>query len=287
MKKLTTFLALSLLITASTLCETSVWVVSTDSSVTYIGGAVHILRESDRPFPPEFELAYNASEILVLETDYSKLASPEFQQAVLAKGVYSDGRTLDEVLTAETYQRLEECYAKYDIAMAPLRQLKPSLVVTTLTMLGLQRLGVDQEGIDAFYHSRAIADNKPTAGLETVAEQIEVLTTMGDGNEDAFVVHTIEEMEILEELFDDMALAWKTGDESAMVELFLKEMKQDFPKLFRSLMVDRNLNWMPGIEGYIVTPETEFVLVGVAHLVGEEGVIAQLRELGYKVERLK
>ncbi len=281
------FMVLSLLLAVSALGETSVWVASTDSSVTYIGGTIHILRESDRPYPPEFDQAYSESEIVVLETDFTELNSAEAQQAMLARAVYADGRTLNRVLSAEVYERLEERCAANNLPLASLNQMKPSMLVLALVAQELERLGVDQEGVDFFYHSRATADRKPTPGLESVEEQIDVLTTMGDGNEDAFILNSLDEMKNLEELFDEMVQAWRAGDESAIVELFQKDMKQDFPKLFKSLLVDRNLNWMPKIEGYLVTPETELMLVGVAHLVGEEGIIAQLRELGYKVERLK
>ncbi|WP_288057949.1 TraB/GumN family protein [Methylobacter sp.] len=32
------------------------------------------------------------------------------------------------------------------------------------------------------------------------------------------------------------------------------------------------------------TPETELILVGALHLAGEDGLLAQLRQRGYKVE---
>ena len=75
MKNVFASMILSLLMTAPALCETSIWIAKTDTSVMYIGGVIHILRESDRPFPPEFDKAYDASEILVLETDYDELES--------------------------------------------------------------------------------------------------------------------------------------------------------------------------------------------------------------------
>jgi uncharacterized protein YbaP (TraB family) len=53
------------------------------------------------------------------------------------------------------------------------------------------------------------------------------------------------------------------------------------------MFIDRNLNWLPKIEEYLITPKTEFVMVGTAHLIGEEGIIAQLKKLGYKVEKFK
>ncbi len=40
------------------------------------------------------------------------------------------------------------------------------------------------------------------------------------------------------------------------------------------------------IDAYQKTPQTEFILVGVGHLVGQDGIIEALRKRGYKVTRL-
>ena len=287
MKKILASLTLSVILAVPAVCETSVWIAKTDSSVLYIGGTIHLLRESDRPFPPEYDSAYKASEKLVFETDLAALSSPEFQQMILAKAIYSDGRTLDKVLSAEAYGRLGKLCAEYGLPLESMNQMKPSILMVTLLGLELQKLGVDQEGIDLFYYGKAAADSKPIEGLETVEEQVEMLTSMGDGIENAFVVHSMDEMTELDELFDKMIAAWRAGDETSLLELFIKEMKGQFPKLFKAVLVDRNMNWIPKLQEYIVSPETELVLVGVAHLVGEEGVIAQLEKLGYEVEKLK
>ncbi|MEE9443742.1 MAG: TraB/GumN family protein [candidate division Zixibacteria bacterium] len=287
MKMMIASLVLSLLIAVPALCETSVWIAKTDSSVMYIGGTIHILRESDRPFPPEFDRAYNASEILVFETDIAQLQSIETQQAVMAKAMYTDGRTLDKVLSPEVYKKLDECCTENGLPLASMNQLKPSLIIITLLGMELKKLGADQEGIDAFYHGKATADKKSIKGLETIEEQVKMMTSLGDGNENAFILYSIDDMEKIEEKFTKMLTAWKAGDEVTLYDLFIKEIKQLFPKIFKSIIVDRNMDWMPKIEEYLNTSKTEFVLVGTAHLLGEEGVIAQLKKLGYKVEKFK
>jgi hypothetical protein len=287
MKKMFTSLVLSLLMAAPALCETSVWIASTDSSVMYIGGTIHFLRKADLPLPPEFEQAYKASEMLVCETYFDQLNSPETQQVLMTKSVYSDGRTLKQVLSDEAYKKLEECCTERGFALTSMNQLKPSVVMLTLLSSELQKLGVDQMGIDAYFYGKAMDDKKPIQVLETIEEQLEVITSMGDGNESALVLYSIEEMKKIGENFEKLVKTWKIGDEANMYELLLKDIKQDFPKLFKMLFVDRNMNWLPKIEECLITPETEFILVGTGHLIGEEGVIAQLKKLGYKVKKFK
>lgn len=46
----------------------------------YVGGTIHILRQSDFPLPAEFEKAYSLSNMLVFESDMGKANDPSTQQ---------------------------------------------------------------------------------------------------------------------------------------------------------------------------------------------------------------
>ncbi|MDA3873632.1 MAG: TraB/GumN family protein, partial [Kiritimatiellae bacterium] len=75
-------------------------------------------------------------------------------------------------------------------------------------------------------------------------------------------------------------------DEKMLDTLFLEEMKEEAPPMYEKLFVRRNQNWIPLLETYMQTPEIEFVLVGVGHMAGEEGVLNLLRKKGYTVRKL-
>jgi len=66
----------------------------------------------------------------------------------------------------------------------------------------------------------------------------------------------------------------------------LAELKTQPPKLYKKLITDRNRNWLPLIDAYQKSPRTEFILVGVGHLVGPDGIVEALKKKGYKVEKL-
>ena len=65
-----------------------------------------------------------------------------------------------------------------------------------------------------------------------------------------------------------------------------KEFKTEAPKIYKELLIDRNNNWLPLIDAYLNTPQVEFILVGVGHLVGPGGIIEALKKKGYKVDKL-
>jgi uncharacterized protein YbaP (TraB family) len=80
--------------------------------------------------------------------------------------------------------------------------------------------------------------------------------------------------------------AWKEGDISEIKKVAFDPMKDRFPKIYDSLLVRRNNHWIPKIEKMLETEEVELVLFGALHLVGENGILSQLKAHGYKIENL-
>jgi uncharacterized protein YbaP (TraB family) len=285
-KKILLSILLVLLFCTQSLAESSVWKVQKDGSVIYLGGTFHLLRQSDFPLPIEFEQAYRASDVLVFETDLEKFSDPSTQQKLMAKAIYSDGSTIDEHLSPQTYNLLNEYFASNGMPIAAFKQFKPSIVVLAITVMELAKLGVTQEGVDMFLYELAAVDNKITEGLETVEEQISFVVGMGEGNEDAFVTHSIRDLATIKQKFGSMVDAWKRGDAKKLNDLMIAEFKTKTPKLYEELITDRNVNWLPMIDAYQKTLQKEFILVGVGHLVGPDGIVEALKQKGYKVEKL-
>ena len=286
MKKITVQLAMVLFACTWAAAESSVWKVQKDNAVMYLGGTCHILRQSDFPLPEEFDKAYKATERLVFETDLGKLQEPATQHLLMTKAMYTDGTTLDSYLSPAVYSMLGKYCASNSIPIDGLKQFKASMVIVTITAMELMKLGISQGGVDLFFHKLATQDKKAVEKLETVEEQISFITDMGKGEEDAFVSYSLSEIKNIKKDYEALVNAWKKGDEKKMDELMITDLKTKTPKLYKQLITDRNSNWLPKIEAFGKTPEKEFILVGVGHLVGPDGLIATLKKKGYTVEKL-
>ena len=279
-------LILILFFSSTVISQSSVYEVKGKGSRLYVGGSIHLLRERDYPLPKEFDLAFDRSEILVLETDISKMEDPAIAQKMLGMTMYQDERTLKTVLNEEVYKELETACANYKIPLANMVKLKPSMVIMTLTIMELQKLGVASEGVDKFYLKRALKEDKSLLFLETVEEQMNLIVGMGEGNENEFVQHSLKDLEENSEIFEELIDTWKDGTARPMLRQ-IKEFKSDFPELYKLILVDRNNNWIPQLEGYLKTNEVEFVVVGALHLYGTDGILRQLKDKGFKVEQVK
>lgn len=266
--------------------ESSVWKAQKGDAVIYLGGTFHILRATDFPLPPEFDRAYRASDVVLFETDVGKLREPSTQQKLLARAMYADGSTIDKHLSARTYGELSAYCASNGIPLQVLSRFKPSMLMMTLTLMELTKLGVTEQGVDTVFYERAHKDKKAVRGLETVDEQINILISMADGDEDDFVSYSIKDMKTIREQFETLEQAWRTGDAARLDELLVSEMKTEHPKLYRKLVLDRNRSWLSSIDALQKSPGTKFILVGAAHLVGPDGLIEALRKRGYRVDKL-
>jgi len=269
-----------------TQADSAVWQVTSGSNTVYLGGTVHLLRPADYPLPAEYEEAYQASEEIYFETDLSEMMSMAVQTQMLQALTYQDARTLESVLSAEAYTALSNYVASVGMPMMMLEKFKPGMVISTLQVLEFQRIGFTPQGVDAYFNTRAVGDAKPVGQLETVMEQIGFLASMGEGNESEFILLSLEDLEETASVMDDMIAAWRTGNNDRLADLFVNDMRREAPDLYDSLLRQRNLAWIPQIEQMLRDGDTEFVLVGAAHLVGNDGLLTLLEAKGYAVNQL-
>ncbi|WP_057832864.1 TraB/GumN family protein [Colwellia sp. TT2012] len=284
----TLFTAMSL-VSLTALAESSVWKVSKGNDHIFIGGTVHILPPSEFPLPAEFSQAYKQSDSIVLETKLPDANDSEFQLKMMQKMAYGNGKTIGDFISAKTQQKLSQHISALGVDLAMFEHFKPGFLVTMLALLEAQQAQLSGEGVDIFYSKKAIADKKSIAYLESADFQLNMIANMGVGDEDRFIKSNLEQMKDFKAMFLALLKAWRVGDEEQLNQLAIEPMLAD-AKTLKTLLTDRNKNWLPQLErmfsGNANRSETEFVLVGVAHLAGDKSVLALLKAKGYHVEKL-
>ena len=247
---------------------------------------MHFLRASDFPLPEEYEQAYQAASEIYFETDIAAMTDVSVQTQILQQLTYNDERTLKTVLNQEAYTALSDYAASKNMSMMVFDKFKPGLLITTLQILEVQSMGFTPQGVDTYFTTRAIGDAKSLGQLEAVQEQIEFIAAMGKGNESEFVLLSLRDLDQTRELMDDMVQAWRVGNNARLEKLFVEDMRSETPELYDSLLLQRNLMWIPLIDQMLDDGDTEFVLVGAAHLVGEDGLLELLANKGYEIRQL-
>ncbi|MBC8209528.1 MAG: TraB/GumN family protein [Gammaproteobacteria bacterium] len=272
-----------LFLAQSAFASSPVWLVEAGPNRLFLAGTIHLLRASDFPLPASFESAYAQSTQLVFETDIDSTRQTAFQNQLIAAVSLPPERQISDFFSPQTLRKLETYLHSRQLTLKQFSHFKPSMLSMTLTLLELSKLGIGSDGVDQYYYERARLDHKPTLALESVQQQIEFLASMGEGQEDQMIEQTLEDIKTLPVEFPLMIQSWRDGDSKQLETLFIEPMKSEFNAVYQQLLVERNQNWLPQINALLQTPDTEMVLVGCAHLIGEDGLVAQLRKAGLRV----
>jgi uncharacterized protein YbaP (TraB family) len=270
----------------SAYAQSPVWKISKGGNHLFVGGTIHVLSSSDYPLPDAFDSAYKNSTVLVLEADMQKVNAPEMRQAFLQIALYQGEQQITHYLQPGTVQELEAHLASRGIPLEKMVKFKPGLLSVALLTMELQRLGQAGTGVDKFYNLKALDEKRTIVFLETVTEQLTFIAEMGEGREDDFIHYSLKDLNDLPNVLQALKDAWRNGDNAQMQKLALKPLKDGFPKIYTSLVVDRNNNWLPKIETMLKTKDVELILVGSLHLAGNEGILEKLKKLGYTVENI-
>lgn len=265
--------------------QSSVWSIEGNGAKIFLGGSIHLLRTEDYPLPDPYYSAYNNSEIIVTETNMIEAGNPANAEKMQKAMMFQDDRSLTSVLSDSAYYALEQACKMNGLNITVLNKFKPSMVILLLTFQELGKLGVTSEGVDLHFTNKGVTDKKQFLYLESFDQQLSFLESMGEGNEDEFVLYSLRDLEESNEKFAEMIETWKTGNSNLMNEE-LSDFQRDYPEIYKTIVKDRNDNWIIQLENWLKTPETEFVIVGAMHLYGPDGVLQQMKAKGYKISQL-
>lgn len=262
------------------------WKVQSKANTVYLLGSIHLLKQENYPLPAVMEKAFDEARVLVLEINPDSLALPAMQQFVFGKGVFAEGKTLQGSIKNETYTLAQKRAAEVGLQLGLLQNFEPWLVGITLTAAKLHQMGLmPQHGVDQYFFQKAKAAGKPVLTLESIAFQISRFDNMPLKQQSDFLDETLKEWDVLERDFEVMVSAWSRGEPDTLATRLFESMKA-YPEVYASLITERNRNWLPQIEKFLLAERTHLVIVGAGHMVGEEGLIHALRSKGYFVQQL-
>lgn len=261
------------------------WKATGKGSMVYLAGSIHMLSPDFYPLNPVFDRAFDDSDLLVEEVDLGELLGPASQMQALMRGMLPAGQTLDKVLSPATLALVTKAAKDLGAPIEALQRFKPWMLALTLEGLELAHAGFDPElGLDKHFYDLAKEKGKAVQGLETVDYQLSRLDEMTFEQQDRMLAQTLKELETEKASVTALTTAWKTGDAGAVERLVLGQLKPE-PVLYERLLVERNRNWLPKIEALFLRKGHALVLVGAAHLVGSDGLLAMLKAKGYRIEQ--
>jgi uncharacterized protein YbaP (TraB family) len=259
----------------------------------YLLGSIHVGKEDLYPLDPAVESAFTRSETLAVEADIDAVKRTELMGAINEIAVLPAGETLKHKVSPQTWDKLLAYLGEEGMSPLAFSRLRPWWAAMTIAM---QRVLASGEvtaslGIDRHFLDRAAAKGKAVVEVESVEQQLRVMSSMPDDAQEHMLVETLEEganpLEIMDEV-EGIFEAWLAGDAAAMQQISLPD--EDDPEaewvIHEYIGVRRNRAMVERIEELLETHSSLFVVVGAAHLVGEQGLVALFEQRGYILTQL-
>jgi uncharacterized protein len=274
---------------ATQLASPALWEVRSPSSKgkLYLFGTFHLLPKSIEWQTKTFEKSAKSSKAFVFELTEADMKNPENQQLLLSRGMLPSGQTLDQLVGPALFAKVEVAGKAVGVPMVVLNRMRPWMASVLLAVQSAKAAGFEPGlGVEAILQARAAKANMPVTSLETMAEQVDALAAMDDDGGRQMLEETAAELVTAEKTFAQMLAAWASGDSRTIEAAFLNDM-QSHPKAYDALLKQRNLRWLPKLEGLLAGRGPALVAVGAGHLVGPDGIVALLRAKGYQIKQVQ
>jgi uncharacterized protein len=266
--------------------KSTLWKVQGDHNSVYLLGSIHVLSKEAYPLKPALEHAFDDAQQVVFEIDLTRFTKKSFKQEFSRTAIYPPGQSLSKKLSPQTIELLKSVLPLYGLSLKEIEHLKPWFVAEALSSRTLEMAGFsDRLGIDFYFYRKAQAAGKPVLGLETLRDQAEIFDRFNDEQNEQYLASTLSGLPAYTEMIRQLVAAWKDGNVQVLDRLLNQDKRAD-PVTHETLFSRRNSKWMPEIERYAHGNGNYLIIVGAGHLVGDDGVVAQLRRAGYSVLQL-
>lgn len=262
----------------------ALWKASDADSHVWLFGSIHIMPAEQDWRTPLFDKILVKAARVYFETDMSPEQQALIGAEAFARGVYTDGTLLTDVLDDKQEALLRSVAADNDIALGPILAMRPWMATQMLTGPIMIQSGFIGEGVELQVMREVAADK--LGFFETGSQQLDVLATGAEDSAVAMLMQALEDMPTMSASLKDMLRMWLDGDSDELHDMMMRE-TVGIDGLADRLLFTRNTNWLGPIEAMLADNESSLIIVGAAHLTGEEGVPALLARAGYTLERIQ
>lgn len=270
---------------SAALAAPALWAVRDPDSTIYLFGTMHILSPETQWRTPEYDQALADSSVVWFETDVE--ADTETVAPLLVKYGFDLKMPLKDKVSPETMAAVREAMKAFPGGAQMVEFMQPWTVATLIQMLPAMQEGMSTaSGADITISRDLTTGGQTVRYFETVEGQLRILADLPLDVQVQMLEDTLagedyaKQMEIGED-------AWLNGDVQAYGSAMAIEMRDSRPAFYEALLRRRNQAWVAILTREMRGRGVEMVNVGALHLVGEDGLVAQLRKRGFVVERIQ
>ena len=255
---------------------------------SWLFGTIHLPDPRVTRLHPDAARAFEQADAVYTEVPMDSKSTMQMGLASLR----SDGRTLRDVVTRATWQRLDERLKRIhpQLGAALLLPMKTWAVYGGLLLFESQMQHSDLRPLDWQLYRKAVEAGKAVGGLEQVEEQIRVFEHFNEADQQQMLLALLDEMDrfdLRKESITEFMIQWYLiGDYMRFEELMETMPMASDPslrkELEKQLVYERNARFAKRIADKIrENPgKSFFFAIGMGHLGGERSIQALLEQAG-------
>ncbi len=252
-------------------------------------GSVHA-GTPDLQFDPAVEGAFEVSDALVIEADITAIGGDGFGfvERTLQTAALPEGQTLDQVLPPPTWEKLGAFLRARGQPVEAYRRFEPWLVMTVVTSFLFAEAGLPAEGgVDLRLATRA-EGKIPIVPLESPEFQISLLDALPLEVQAGMLDQVLSQQAQTRAASQRTFEAWRLGDLATIESELTAPGREDaeLRAFHERVYLARNRAMAERLDELLREPKTWFVVVGVGHMVGAEGIPKLLEARGHRVSRI-
>lgn len=250
----------------------------------WLFGTIHALPEAVNWHSPRIDAALSGADRIVLEVaqvdDDGAVA-----KAFAALAATSQPSPLRSRLPGQAAAEYDAYLSRYAIKDADLARMDTWAGALVLAQAAQRDAGSDSAyGVDRAV--KAAAKGRPIEEFEGADAQLRIFEALPEGEQRDLLLTVIADTGDVRSQTRQMEHAWSTGDLPVIEAEATRGMLAD-PELRAALLTGRNTAWLGKLQAMLDKGQRPFVAVGTAHLVGPDGLPAQLAARGYRVTRVQ
>lgn len=261
---------------------------------SYIFGTHHMAPSTMIDQIPGINAAIDGCDIVVGEIEKDSLMSKEAQMKMANAMIAPTDSTLDMLYTPTEYAVIEKVFDKYfgamGVKLAQMKTLKPNAISTQLQAMQAVKYFPNFDAnnlIDIAVQDRANKAGRPSASLESLQEQIDLLFNAPLTEQAKNLLEACRQDAFFQEQSSALAEAYMHQDlDKLMAVMTDATMGGESEEAMEALIYSRNRNWAEKLVK-IMPERTCLVCVGAGHLPGPQGLLQLLRNKGYTVEPMR
>lgn len=273
-------------------------VSDTDGDVVWVFGSIHVGKEEFYPLPDYVMNAYNSSEALAVEANVLGIEenAAELMNAMKPL-IYTDGTTIKDHVSEETYNAAVAVLTELGVYNAMFDYYCPAMWSSLIESAVILEMDVDATlGVDMHLLSLAEQEGKEILEIESVAFQYSMLAGFSEELQEVMLASSATAAADTEAYAADLNKLielWSEGDENAIAQYLTaseaeEAMSQElYDEYNNAMIIDRNKGMTDYAVDALEAGDEIFICVGTAHVVGEDAIADNLRELGYTVELVR